>query len=254
MALLAGSPAIDAGNSALVTAPSFAGPPFTDQRGALYARVVDGNGDSIAQVDIGAYEVGLLLGDFDRDKQRTVTDISASMVALTDLSKYQSTNSLFGADLLAVADTNRDTAVTNTDIQGLIVLLANSPGGGGGSLATGAATTAASQAPTVAKVPSAANLAPTIATVPSDPQPSTSTGTTHIKALAAEVPDAAVSVSRRSADRSPSALSFEAPKPPSLKTTLIDQAISTLRQRSHSRQPSAIATSPQLDDLFAAWR
>ena len=139
MALLAGSPAIDAGNNALVTAPPFAGPPFTDQRGALYARVVDGNGDSLAQVDIGAYEVGLLLGDFNRDKQRTVADVSAAMAALADLNKYQSTNSLFGADLLAVADINRDGAVTNADLQALLVLLANSPGGGAGSIATGAA-------------------------------------------------------------------------------------------------------------------
>jgi hypothetical protein len=46
MALLAGSPAIDAGNNS--------GAPATDQRG--YARIVDGNGDGTATIDIGAYE------------------------------------------------------------------------------------------------------------------------------------------------------------------------------------------------------
>jgi hypothetical protein len=46
MALLAGSPAIDAGNNS--------GAPATDQRGD--ARIVDGNGDGTATIDIGAYE------------------------------------------------------------------------------------------------------------------------------------------------------------------------------------------------------
>jgi hypothetical protein len=49
-ALLAGSPAIDAGR------PGFAGIQF-DQRGAGFARVVDGNGDGSSVIDIGAFEV-----------------------------------------------------------------------------------------------------------------------------------------------------------------------------------------------------
>jgi predicted outer membrane repeat protein len=48
MALLAGSPAIDAGDVAFVTGPPFPGPPFTDQRGA--PRIKNGT------VDIGAVE------------------------------------------------------------------------------------------------------------------------------------------------------------------------------------------------------
>jgi hypothetical protein len=48
MALLPGSPAIDAGNHAFVTNPPFPGPPFTDQRGV--ARIINGT------VDIGAFE------------------------------------------------------------------------------------------------------------------------------------------------------------------------------------------------------
>ena len=48
MALLPGSPAINAGNNTLVNNPPFPGPPFTDQRG--FNRIVGPN------VDIGAFE------------------------------------------------------------------------------------------------------------------------------------------------------------------------------------------------------
>jgi predicted outer membrane repeat protein len=48
MALLAGSPAIDAGDNT--------GVPATDQRGSGFLRVKDGNGDGVAVVDIGAFE------------------------------------------------------------------------------------------------------------------------------------------------------------------------------------------------------
>jgi hypothetical protein len=47
-ALLPGSPAIDAGD------PGFVAPPYLDQRG--YYRVVDGDGDMTARIDIGAFE------------------------------------------------------------------------------------------------------------------------------------------------------------------------------------------------------
>jgi predicted outer membrane repeat protein len=53
MALGAGSPAIDTGTSA---ACQVAQPNNRDQRG--YARFVDGNGDTVAQCDIGAFEYG----------------------------------------------------------------------------------------------------------------------------------------------------------------------------------------------------
>ncbi|MGI8856293.1 MAG: beta strand repeat-containing protein [Thermomicrobiales bacterium] len=50
IALLPGSPAIDAGTNAAITNPPFTGPPFTDQRGVGFPRIVD------STVDIGAFE------------------------------------------------------------------------------------------------------------------------------------------------------------------------------------------------------
>jgi predicted outer membrane repeat protein len=49
-ALLAGSPAIDAGD------PAFIPPPTNDQRGAPYGRVVDGDGTGGARIDMGPFE------------------------------------------------------------------------------------------------------------------------------------------------------------------------------------------------------
>jgi len=51
MALLPGSPAINAGNNAAITNPPFIGPPFTDQRGSGFDRILNGT------VDIGAFEL-----------------------------------------------------------------------------------------------------------------------------------------------------------------------------------------------------
>jgi hypothetical protein len=54
-ALRRGSPAIDGGD------PSFSYFPY-DQRGTGFERVIDGNGDGTAVVDIGAYEVQPSIG------------------------------------------------------------------------------------------------------------------------------------------------------------------------------------------------
>jgi hypothetical protein len=62
-ALLAGSPAIDAGDL------EFSAPPANDQRGVPFGRVVDGNVAGGARIDIGAYESQPdgRLGDYNRD-------------------------------------------------------------------------------------------------------------------------------------------------------------------------------------------
>jgi CSLREA domain-containing protein len=64
-ALLAGSPALDAGNNAFITNPPFSGAaPFTDQRGSGFSRVVDGaDADTTDTVDIGAFEAQVALED-----------------------------------------------------------------------------------------------------------------------------------------------------------------------------------------------
>jgi uncharacterized repeat protein (TIGR01451 family)/CSLREA domain-containing protein len=57
-ALVCGSPAIDAGSNALAVDPANNNSALTtDQRGAGFARVRDGDGDTTAVVDIGAFEV-----------------------------------------------------------------------------------------------------------------------------------------------------------------------------------------------------
>jgi hypothetical protein len=189
--------------------------------------------------------VPLALGDVNRDGKRTVADISALMGALADLSAYQSANGLYGPDLLAVADTSGDDMVTNADVQGLINLLANA-GGGAGSTSTSAATAPVS-------------LAPAIAT-DSDSQRGTPAGTTPSETVDGQALVKPI-VSRLSADRrvdqrlhSTSIISSKRPQP-SLKTALIDQAISTFRHR-HARRhstPAAPALNP-LDHLLEAWR
>lgn len=57
--LLAGGAAIDTGSNALAVNPSNGAALTTDQRGAGFPRIVDGNGDLTATVDIGAFEAPL---------------------------------------------------------------------------------------------------------------------------------------------------------------------------------------------------
>lgn len=73
-------------------------------------------------------------GDFDRDGHANVADVAAAESALADLIKYRSSHgNMTAAQLVSIGDLNGDTMVTNADLQGLIVLLAN--GGGGGLIA-----------------------------------------------------------------------------------------------------------------------
>jgi hypothetical protein len=69
-------------------------------------------------------------GDFDRNGQVSVADVGALENALKDLSAYQATHgpgggALTGAQLVSLGDLTGDGLVTNADLQGLIVYLAN---------------------------------------------------------------------------------------------------------------------------------
>src|SRR5262249_27242817 len=67
-------------------------------------------------------------------------DISAMMIALANLSKYQAMHgtgggALTNGQLQLIGDLTGDSKITNADLQGLIDYLANGRGSGGGSLA-----------------------------------------------------------------------------------------------------------------------
>ncbi len=70
-----------------------------------------------------------LVGDFTQDGTLDGADISAELMALTDLSRFKTEHGLSDFALLAFGDVNRDGAITNADIQTLLDLVA--AGGGG---------------------------------------------------------------------------------------------------------------------------
>jgi CSLREA domain-containing protein len=91
-ALLAGSPAIDAGN------PIFGPPPSFDQRGAPFARVSDGDGAGGARIDMGAYELQpippAILGDYNQDSTTDAADyvVWRKLFGTTGVPPYTSAN------------------------------------------------------------------------------------------------------------------------------------------------------------------
>jgi T5SS/PEP-CTERM-associated repeat protein len=86
---------------------------------------------------LSVFDTNFRPGDMNRNGLVDVADVSALLSALSDLSSYQATHgpgggALTSGQLLEIADLDYDNLVTNADLQGLIVALAN--GGGGGSL------------------------------------------------------------------------------------------------------------------------
>ena len=78
-----------------------------------------------------------LPGDFNRDGQVTVADISKMMTALTNIDFYQSFLGMSNQQFMQIADVNDDSLVNNADIQALITLIANNAAlGSGGDLTT----------------------------------------------------------------------------------------------------------------------
>ena len=97
---LPGSPVIDAGPEVILT------PPVTDQRGAPFNRIKDGNGDSIAVIDMGSHEAqALASSDFDADGD-------------TDGADFLAWQRGFGKTTAILADGNADddTDVDNHDL------------------------------------------------------------------------------------------------------------------------------------------
>src|SRR5262249_24604765 len=66
-----------------------------------------------------------LAGDINFSGQVGVPDIIALMSALTDLTSYQTSHSLSDADLLYVADIDRNGVINNADVSAETALVAN---------------------------------------------------------------------------------------------------------------------------------
>ena len=95
--------------------------------------------------------VTYLKGDLTGDGKRTISDVLSLMMALADLSGYQSHRDLSNTALLQIADTDGDGFVTNHDVQGLISLIASdagNSGSGGGSASFTAASETSNQSTT----------------------------------------------------------------------------------------------------------
>jgi len=73
-------------------------------------------------------------GDFNGDGLVDAGDIGSMMNALSKLPEFQATNFVSNSDLVTMGDFDNDLKVTDLDLQGLIVYIANG-GAGGGSLA-----------------------------------------------------------------------------------------------------------------------
>jgi hypothetical protein len=73
----------------------------------------------------GDRNIALLRGDFNRDGHQSAADIQVMMVALADLSRYQSYWDLTAVQLKMLGELDRDGKVTNDDLQGLIISLAD---------------------------------------------------------------------------------------------------------------------------------
>ena len=83
--------------------------------------------------DIGwqTAESNLVPGDFDRNFQRDAGDIQAMLSALSNLTSYRTAKNLTPAELLSVGDLDGNSAITNSDVQSLLNLLALSTASGG---------------------------------------------------------------------------------------------------------------------------
>jgi len=73
-------------------------------------------------------------GDFNGDGLVDAADIQSMMTALVNVPKFQTDNFVSNSDLVTMGNFDNDLTVTNLDLQGLIVYIANG-GAGGGAIA-----------------------------------------------------------------------------------------------------------------------
>jgi arabinogalactan endo-1,4-beta-galactosidase len=115
------------------------GLPYNDGEGALYwypeAVQAGGfniyNGGATAMFDNTSSHNALasmsvfapVRGDFNGDGEFTAADIPAMLTALSNLSAYESANSLTAPDMLDIGDFNGDGKITNADLQGMLAAL-----------------------------------------------------------------------------------------------------------------------------------
>jgi hypothetical protein len=137
--------ALDQFDDPLATQPMFT---WTTDSGSVDASGIytaaASTGSAVVRATVGMVSgtanvnIAWLKGDIDGNGSRNVSDMFALMVALTDLSAYQSNRNLAPSDLTAIADIDGDASVTNADVQALLNLLAGdaAPGSAGGSGAT----------------------------------------------------------------------------------------------------------------------
>jgi DNA-binding beta-propeller fold protein YncE len=94
------------------------------------------NGVSVGDVIFTTAVPTFSRGNINEDHAIDVADISALMLALSDLSVYESMHQLTDSEKLkAVADVNQDDSVNNLDIEALIITVANNEASGAGSVA-----------------------------------------------------------------------------------------------------------------------
>ncbi len=97
----------------------------------FYAADVDTTGLTISGTTQSLYgltnltndAVPLLPGDFNRDGQTDVSDLSAMISALSDLTGYKASQNLSDAQLEVIGDLNNDFALNYSDLQAFMILL-----------------------------------------------------------------------------------------------------------------------------------
>jgi hypothetical protein len=133
-ALLSGSPAIDAGDPAAVA--GIGGVPATDQRGAPYTRVYNGDGIGGARIDIGAFELQSIAlassGDYNQNGR----------VDAADYVLWRFTKGTNGVPALTGADGDGDGTIGNGDYNVWRSHFGNSAAGSGATESIGAAAVA----------------------------------------------------------------------------------------------------------------